>query len=551
MIKIKIQKEIDDFKSMSVKPTDGYSYSQYNTVRRIMLFKNKSYPKGKLDKQGKVKFWFDIITPRVDNEIKNIDFDTKNILLYSLSKKDVIPIYIANAAMQEYLRESGEAAKLNEFIEMGSEWGNVVWKKVKDEYEVMDLNNFYVLNQTAKTLEDSDVIEEHSFTRSKLLKKKSWKNIKELIESDKKCKEFLVYERNGELTEAELREAQGLTGGDENKYVLCKVVVGGTKTDSKEDIKYVLYADEIPERPYKEFHRGKYCGKWLRTGLIEALFDCQVRANEIGNQIARGLEWSSKTVFRSSDRTISRNILTDMRNGDIIKSEDLQQVSTRMNGIDQLIADWNRIMEIADKIANSYEIVTGETMPSGTPFSLGNMLNQNANKLFDYIREKLGVAFEGVIQDWILPDVLRKLRAKDVLRITGDSGYLKKFYQMLVDSWYVNNLVLFPPHGEDVAVAIKETKLQELMKKKEILIKLQKEMWEGFKPRVQVVITGENLDLGAEMETLKTFITLEADPIRRSSLIEIAMGKKGIDVSDLPKTPPEMMMQGKQVSQAV
>lgn len=544
----KITKEIQNYKSETVNPVKGYSYSQYKTVHRIMLIKNQVYAKGKLDEQGKIKFWFDIITPRVDNEIKNIDFDTKNISLFSLSKKDAISLFIANFALKEWLRKTGESAKLNEFIEIGSEWGNVVWKKIKDGYEVMDLNDFFVLNQTAKTLENSDIIERHLLTRSQLLEKKYWKNVDELIKA-KDCKEFLVYERNGEVTEKELRVAQNKSGGSEDKYVLAKIVVGGIKKDISDDIKYVLYAEEIPKMPYKEYHRGKYAGRWLRMGLVEALYDCQIRANQIGNQIARGLEWSSKTIFRSSDRTIARNILTDMKNGDIIKSEDLQQVNTRMNGIDQLIADWNRIMEIADKIANSYEVVTGETMPSGTPFSLGNMLNQNANKLFDYIREKLGIAFEEIIQDWILPDIMKDLRGKDVIRITGDAGYLKKFYQLLVKSWYLNNLIAMPPHGEDVAMAMKEEKLKELLKNKEIILKLEKKMWENIRPRVMVVITGENIDMGAELETLKTFIALEGDSLRRTALIEMAMIRRGIDVSDLPKTPPEMMM--KQVPQAV
>ncbi|MCH7535398.1 MAG: PKD domain-containing protein, partial [Bacteroidetes bacterium] len=139
-----------------------------------------------------------------------------------------------------------------------------------------------------------------------------------------------------------------------------------------------------------------------RTGMYEILFDIQTRANEIGNNIARGLEWSSKTIFRSSDPIIAQNILTDMNNGDIIKSKDLQQVQTRMEGFDQLIADWNRIMNIADKLANSFEVVTGESLPSGTPFRLAERLNVNANKLFDFLREKLGIAFQDVIEEWIL-----------------------------------------------------------------------------------------------------------------------------------------------------
>lgn len=547
MIK-KIKEEIYDYLNTPVTICDGYTFSQAAIVRRIMLYKNQSYPKGKKDSQGNYKYWFDIISPRVDSEIKNIDFDTKDIILYSESKKDSIPIFVSNIALKEYLRTSGEATKLNDFIESFTEWGNIVWKKVKGGYETMDLNTFYVINQTAKYLTESTIIEKHILTPAELRAKQGvWKNVEELI-TDNKAKKFEIYERNGEVTTKELAEAKEEDGGSETEYVLAKIIVGGI--EKKEGSK-ILYAKEIKELPYKEAHRGRYNGRWFRIGMYETLFETQTRCNEIGNQISNGLEYSSKTVFRSSDRTIAQNILTDLQNGDIIKSDDIAQIQTRMEGFDQLAADWDRQMAIADKLSNSYEVITGESLPSGTPFSLGNMLNVNANKLFEFIREKLGIAFEDVIQDWIIPDVLKDLRGKDFLRLTGDTESLKKYYEILVNSWYINNLIAIGPHTPEMGDNFKQKKMEELMKDKNAMIKLENKWFESFKPRVQVIIAGENINLPAEMETLKTFITLEADPLRRTHLIEMAMQRRGIDVSDLPKTPPEVMAQGGQVPSAV
>ena len=53
------------------------------------------------------------------------------------------------------------------------------------------------------------------------------------------------------------------------------------------------------------------------------------------------------------------------------------------------------------------------------------------------------------------------------------------------------------------------------------------------------------------METLSTFIALEADPIRRTALIELAMRKKNIDVASLPKTPPQPVEQPNEGNDAV
>ena len=98
--------------------------------------------------------------------------------------------------------------------------------------------------------------------------------------------------------------------------------------------------------PYEEYHRSRYKGRWWREGLYELLMDLQVRGNQIGNQLAQGLEFAGKLVLSSSDRLIIQNIITDMKNGDIVKTQDLKQVDLRMHAADQLFAEWNRIIEL-------------------------------------------------------------------------------------------------------------------------------------------------------------------------------------------------------------
>ena len=559
MIYKTIEEEIRAYKEDNQEIFEGYNYSQYKLVKRIVYYQNQVYPKGKLDTKGNYKYWFDIISPRIDSEVKNVDFDRSNIEVYSDSFADAPKVLITNAYLKDWLKDTGQGEKVNEAVETGTSWGNVVWKKVKGDYELVDLRNFYVVNQAAKTLKDSPVIERHIFTQSDLRAKKGvWKNVEEVIKvcgertySSTKTDEtketenlyYEIFERNGEVSEKDLFEAQGRSGGKEDKYILAKIVLALKGKGKKDEGKYILYADTIPSMPYKEYHRGRYQGRWFRVGMYELLMDIQTRANEIGNQIARGLEWSSKTIFRSSDKVIAQNVLDDLTSGDIVRSIDLQQVQTRMQGLDQLIADWNRLMEVADRLANSYEVVTGESLPSGTPFRLGAMMNQNANKLFDFIREKLSMSLEGLIEEWILPDLMKDLKLEDVLRVTGDEEWLRKYYEILVNSWYIRNLHIIGLHSQEESVFLKEAKLEEMMAKKEAIIPLTKGFWKEFKPRAKVVITGEKVSLMAELETLSNFINLEADPVRRTALIEMAMQKKGIDISKLPKTTPEQMAQ--------
>lgn len=560
-LKEQISNEIKDYTTRVVSVGEAYDYSQFKLVRRITLFESHTYPTGKFDSQGNYKFWYDGISSRIENEVKNIDFDTKDVKLFSdRSPSDDLPVLIANLKLLEYMREKDMDTEFNEAVEEGSGWGNIVWKKVKGTFERVDLKNFYVINQTAKTLDETPVIERHQMTSSDLRAKIGiWDNVKEVLEQNKSklyksqlqnvatettVPYYEIFERNGEVCLKDLKEAHGeeVMEGDSDIYVFAKII-GAAETNSTSlspTINFILFAEENKGKTncdlYQEFHRGVYKGKWFREGMYELLFDLQVRLNQIGNQLAQALELSSKTILRSGDKLIVQNILTDMRNGDVLKAADLEQVQLTSTGIPQLIAEWNLIQQQMNDIANSSPIVTGEGIPQRMAFQLAALLNQNSNKLFDYIRQKLSIPFTVMFEKWVVPAFIKELSGKEILRLTGDPKMLDRLYTMIANDWYVSNLLNIGPHGQDVAEFLIQQQIEELKKRPALLMKGLQETFKNFKPSVSCVIAGENSTLPQDMQTYSTFITLEQDPIRRTALIEMAMAKKGIDTANLPKT---------------
>ena len=554
-----IQQEITDYFGGAIEIAEGINYSQYRLVRRIYLFKNKVYPRGKIDKQGSYKYWFDIIKPRMDNEVKNIDIDTKDILIFSDNPvKDFAPVFIANAQMKEYLWETGRAEEMNAVAELYSGDGNVLFKKVKGGYQTADPLNTYITIQTAETVDDTAIIERHMMTQSEIRSKEGVWNQTAIDHVIKDCggKTFSptlrtgtrsttspfyeVFERTGEISERALFEAQKREDSDkgsESKYILAKIIVAGL-TDGGADEKNVLYAEALPAGKkmsdyYIEAHRGAYKGRWWREGMYELLFDHQIRANEIGNQLAKGLEWASKTFFRSKDIKTIQSLKTDLQNGDIIRSEDIQQVEVRMQGLDQLIADWNRLMADADAIANSFEVISGDSLPANTPFRLGQLLDVNATKLFVFLREKLGNAYSRVFRTWILPEMVKDLKGKDIFRLTGNADLIDMFFEIAANNWYIDNLVEIGPHTPETAMLLKATKMEEL-KKQDPLIKNSREIWDDVIQRLYVTITGENTDLGSQLETLANVLQFEQDPARRAYLLDLIYKTKGIPLPPAP-----------------
>lgn len=552
-----IEEEIRSYQQKTVPLSDGVKFSQYELVKNLSRYENHIYEHGQYDSQGNYKYWYDIITPRINDEIKNIDFDRSNIIIYSETIKDRLAVFLSNLRLKDWLTSTGQGEELNDSSEEFTAWGNVLWKKIKGGYEKCDLKNTYVLNQTAKSVKDSIVIEKHLLTQSDLREKKDvWKNIDKVIE---KCgvKEFAptpesetvetsnlyydIYERNGEISEDVLFAAQEKSGGSKDKFVLAKIIGTNPKGESGN---FILFAEKIDKMPYKEAHRGRYEGRWFRKGMIEVLIPCQITANTTGNQIARGCEFASTILLRTNDDTFVQNILTDIENGDIIKARDLAQVDLRMTSLDQLMVNWNRNLQVADRLANSYEVVRGESLPSNTPFKLGNLLNQNANKLFDFLREKLAMGFEDLLNDWILPELLKDLNSKKVIDLTNSEENLKDYYEMVVNAWYILNLPKLPPHSPEIAQLLKAKKLEEITTNKKAIVEIEKGFWKSAELRMKCKITGENVKLAADLETLATFIQLEVDPIRRTAEIEMAMSKNNMDISNLPKSTPEQLMGG-------
>lgn len=550
-----IQQEVGDYLGGSQQIAEGVSFSEYKLKKRIAIYKNREYPLGKFTKQGEYKYWPDIIAPLVESNVKNLRFTTKNILPFSRNPVgDFSAVFTINAGLDEWMWKTGRAEELFDSIEMFSADGNILFKKVKRGYSVLQPDATFIINQAAKTVDDTPIIERAVLMQSQLRAMAGvWKNVEDVIRDcgDKFYQKHLrgaaksttnpqyeIYERNGEVSEAELFEAQGKTGGDPDKFILARIIVAGI-SKNREDAGHVLFAEKLNGKMsdyFVEAHRGIYKGRWWREGLYELLLDHQYRACEIVIQLARGLDWASKVVFKDDNPKVIHNIRTDLANGAVIRSTNLAQVDVRMQGLDQLIADWNRNLEDARRLANSYEVVQGETLPSNTPFALGQLMDVNASKLFVYLRQKLGVAYARVFKEFVLPELVKEFKAEDIIRVTGDTRILDRFRQLAVEQWYVRNLAAIGPHTPEMAAALKESKLREFAKS-EPLIKNAKEIWEGVLPRLEVTITGENYDTAENLMTIASVLQFEQDPIRRAFLLDTIYAAKGINV------PPAVQQQ--------
>lgn len=545
-----IRSEITNYESKSVEISDGISRSAHKRIKRIAFFQNRGGDTDKIDELGQYQYWLNTAKTYLDATIKNLRVDTKNFLVFSKAPVEDFPVvFTTNCALKDYLFDTNRDIELKEDVEYFAGWGNLLWKKIDGGHETCDLMNTYVINQTAKTVDDTPVIERHQLTQSQLRTMSGvYKNIDEVIKNcgnkffsstSKTTPEtttnpiYEIFIRNGEVSEKDLFEAQGKKGGDENKFLLARIVAVLDKSD-KEGRNYILFAKEFPKNKkmsdiYKEAHFGTYNGTWLREGLYEQLMDYIVAIREIDNDIQEGLAWASKVIFASSDNRTFQNIRTDIENGRMINSKDLRQVDVRLQNLDQLIARRNNLIEEMNAVTHVFEVVQGQTPATGVPLGTTKMVDENATKYFSNIKSKFTIPLKHVYKEWELPNIVKDLKVQDIIKITGSTSIIDQFRKMAVDSWYVKNLVKIGPHTKEMADQIKAQKIEELSNY-DALIKNMPEIWDGVLKRLYITITGENIDLSENLSTLQALLQLETDPVRRAYIMDQLYAVKGINV---------------------
>jgi len=169
----------------------------------------------------------------------------------------------------------------------------------------------------------------------------------------------------------------------------------------------------------KKVDFNPFIGRNFGEGFIEATFDGQERVNEIQNNLANKLRISSKTLLQSRDDIIEENIFSDYDDGDIIKTEnsDLKQVDISVHDMSNWLStnqDWIGNMRLN---TSGQEVMFGETMPSGTAYRLGSLMQQQGSKMFEFIRERLGVFISEMVHEWVIPDLLEEIKKDDSLFI--------------------------------------------------------------------------------------------------------------------------------------
>lgn len=257
-------------------------------------------------------------------------------------------------------------------------------------------------------------------------------------------------------------------------------------------------------------------GRWLGLGNTEMLIPLQIRINELVNRFFMALRMGSLHLFQTRGKMYLKNLMQDAVDGDILETtHPIDPVATEIRAFNQYQNEVTMIETLADKICNTFEVVTGESMPAATPFRLGAQLGASAKKLFEFVRQNCGIFVSDVMRNWVLPEIGKKMDHEHMIDLMGSVEELSAFdeaYRNSVLYGQLKDYILktgYLPTREEFDTAAKT--LSEQMKNSDRKIKIEKGfMDEEFleKARLSIDPTGETEDQSATKETLGNILQI-------------------------------------------
>lgn len=518
---------------ISGKPIKIGKYATHNHLEKIntiLAYINSQHISGPLDSQGREKPFFNIVIPAVNVWYKATDIDEKDILFRPTEGKNRFKAFIATVMLRNWMRGYTNKGKIQDnFGLFLNEWGynlavfgSAVAKFIeRDDYLYSTIVPWDRIICDPVDFDSAPVIEKVYYTPDELkMMPFDEEAVKEVLQRFEKRErrtnlagedidasdEYIgVYELHGVLP------LSYLTGKESDKdiYQQQMHVVYMDKGRGKRNLAGItLYAGKEEKHPYMIAHLLKQPGRTLSIGAVEYLFDAQWMVNHSIKLAKDQLELGAKTLTQTSDaQFLGRNITVDVDVGDILVTDDnkpLQRVDTTPTAVPFLTQFLNIWKENGRDIVGAYEAITGETMPTNTPYRLGAILNIESHNLFDIMRESKGLYLEKMLRNYVLPYFKKKLNNADEVVLHLEGKEIADFDQLALPMNLAEELKARLLTGE---LPTREELLETVQKRNELMgnlraIRVASKTWREYfadldMDAIEVDITGEKKNRAA------------------------------------------------------
>lgn len=430
-------------------------WSMHDTIETIYAYLNSKHTSGSADSMGREKPFFNIVTAAVNIWYRATDLDRKDVVVVPDKSSNVAVAFVATVLLQDWMKRAKFGVFLNKWGRTLAQYGSAVVKFVEKQGElvatvvpwsrmIVDPVDFIALPRIEKFYKTPAQLQNMATGGHPDYSGYDLEKVKELFENVKARRTLDDQQTDNQSHFIEIYEVHGelplslLTGDDKDDetYRQQMHVVSWYKGKDGKNVDITLYSGKENKDPYILTHLMEEEGRTLSIGAVEYLFNPQWMINHTMKQWKDQMDLSSKLVFQTADNNyISRNVLTEIENGDIlIHSENRPLTLLPNTGHDitnlQAFADQWRV--ISQDITSTPDAARGNTLPSGTPYSLGAYLGTQSLSLFEVMTESKGLHLEDMLREFVIPHLLTKMDTQEeVMAILEDSNLTK------IDAMYV------------------------------------------------------------------------------------------------------------------
>ena len=498
---------LDHYQKTGLVPNPPFAKTQKEIIDLIDLYRVDKFRDHNYDELGFLKPFYNIIETPVQVAANWMDLDVRDIRLIAESGQSYYPVWLMEKDLQLWMKDNKNCyadgrymsfgSFLNSFVPNWVRYGHSVLKKADNTIYLMPISNL-IVEPGAETLNNARyIIEKHDYSPSQL-RKKNWDNIEKAIKLQRDGHIF-VYEIFGDIE------------GQKGNYFIVAVSPHKKNTDISEGI--MLHKDFLSELPYKELPFEKIPGRWLGRGRAEQLFHSQIYQNTIAHYKARGAHWTSKHIYQSRDDTIDKNLMTEIPDGTVLTpNSEINPIAVEERNLHFYREEEERYDLLVDKLSFAWDVTRGQRPPAGLTLGQSVIQSQTAGSFYKRKQEELGLFLKDVLYDWIIPQFSNnKSIAHRISLDNFDEDELDRLRNLVITTRTNKDIVSYVarngkiPDQQEYNV-LRDIVAQEVKNGKDISI--PKGFFKNLRYKINIVITGEQINLASKLTTLQTILVM-------------------------------------------
>ncbi len=569
-----IENFISDNEQMEVEVSPGVTYYLRDVIENSNRLWNARFQSGDTEQSGFVRIFTRKMWVVYRTLVMGSDLDMKHLNIRSLNGIKVKLVSFLKMCFVSHLNREFFGELMDKIMSEMCWFGTSIVKRYEGTVGTVDLRN-YITESSIENPQERRHLEMCYYTYDRVLANKEewkenwediqrvWEQMKKNNESKFKILEFWTWgEVDGKIRKICAKALDNTLTKDFHNVNDWKpyIVLDAFTTPYQKRRKSKLLREKLGDKedmfPYEQFDLFKAFGRSIAFGCGELLAGVEEMYDELfnekrkmdkkarnGNYVHTGIIGNDGAITQLLQESISN--LVEGGVVTLYPGEQIAPLPVDTRNSDFQIME-EKIYELMRQIIGVTSQGTGEEAPASTSATQASINQQNANTVFDYVRERMYHGMKRLFNNGYAEDIINELEEAEVISIIGDPKMLqemdKEHIDMIMNEWAFKVEQItgqFP--SEEEYEAEKERLTMDVKNLGDTRFpEFKKEIIKGMEYMFDFEITGEAFDTKLRSDAL---IAMKNDPTSTKSKSKIEdelLSLQGLTPSNYDKSPEEL-----------